>query len=191
MCFFIAEGFRHTRNREEYIKRMMVFALISQVPFYLMVHGIPQNGVEFLFRQSVMFTFVVCLLILSVVESKRSMWSKAVIIALCFFLSMFGDWGVFAPAWVLIFHVFRKSFKWQALLFSVFSIGFISFNYFSVGLKLNDFAIQYGVLFALIPLYFYNGERGGKPTPFSKYFFYGFYPVHMAALVTVNFIIQS
>jgi hypothetical protein len=189
-CFFIAEGFRHTRNRREYIKRMAVFALISQVPFYLMVHGFPQNGVDFLFRQSVMFTFVVSLLVLSMTESKRSLWAKVVIITLYLCLSMFGDWGIFAPVWCLIFYVFRGRFKVLALLFTLFSVIFISFNYFSVGLKLTDFAFQYGVLLSLFPIYFYNGERGGKSTTFNKWFFYGFYPIHMAVLVIAAFLLR-
>jgi hypothetical protein len=155
-----------------------------------MVYGLPHNGVEFLFRQSVMFTFVVSLLVLSVVESKRSIWTKIVIITLYLCLSMFGDWGVFTPAWCLIFYVFRGRFKLQALLFFLFSVIFISFNYLSVGLNLADFAFQYGVLLSLFPLYFYNGERGGKPKPVNKYFFYIFYPVHMAALVAVNFLLN-
>jgi len=169
---------------------MAMFALISHIPYYLMVYGLPQNSVEFLFRQSVLFTFVVCLLILSVVESKRSLWVKIVIITLYFCLSVFGDWGVFAPMWCLLFYVFHKRFKLQALFFTLFSLGFISFNYFSVGLKLADFAFQYGVLLSLFPLYFYNGERGGKSTPFNKWGFYCFYPVHMAALVAANFLLN-
>jgi hypothetical protein len=168
---------------------MAAFAIISQVPYYLMVYGLPQNGVEFLFRQSVMFTFVVSLLVLSVVESKRSMWAKAVIITLYLCLSMFGDWGVFAPAWCLIFYVFRGRFKIQAFLFSAFSIPFISFNYLSVGLNLTDFAFQYGVLLALIPLSRYNGERGSVRA-MNKWFFYGFYPGHMAVIVIIFFLLN-
>ena len=33
MCFFIAEGYRHTRSLRRYAARLAVFALISQLPF--------------------------------------------------------------------------------------------------------------------------------------------------------------
>ena len=35
MCFFIAEGYRHTSNLRRYIHRMICFWLISILPFYL------------------------------------------------------------------------------------------------------------------------------------------------------------
>ena len=35
MCFFVAEGYRHTSNLKKYILRMAVFALITIIPFYL------------------------------------------------------------------------------------------------------------------------------------------------------------
>ena len=35
MCFFIAEGFRHTSNIKGYIKRMTFFSVVAMIPFYL------------------------------------------------------------------------------------------------------------------------------------------------------------
>ncbi|MBQ2317877.1 MAG: hypothetical protein II182_06510, partial [Lachnospiraceae bacterium] len=38
MCFFIAEGYRHTSDLRRYIERMASFAVISVVPFYVFFH---------------------------------------------------------------------------------------------------------------------------------------------------------
>lgn len=40
-CFFIVEGFCHTRNVKNYAVRLGIFALISEVPFDLAIFGTP------------------------------------------------------------------------------------------------------------------------------------------------------
>ena len=36
MCYFIAEGFYHTKNIKKYTGRLFLFALISHIPYMLM-----------------------------------------------------------------------------------------------------------------------------------------------------------
>lgn len=36
MCFFISEGYVYTKSKKKYMLRLFVFALISQIPWYLM-----------------------------------------------------------------------------------------------------------------------------------------------------------
>ena len=36
MCYFIAEGFYHTKNINKYTGRLFLFALISHIPYMLM-----------------------------------------------------------------------------------------------------------------------------------------------------------
>ncbi|HCA28116.1 MAG TPA: hypothetical protein DHW78_03360 [Ruminococcaceae bacterium] len=45
------------------------------------------------------------------------------------------------------------------------------------------FFVQMCVLLALIPLFYYNGQRGGESHPaLNKWFFYIFYPAHLFLL---------
>ncbi|HNX14176.1 MAG TPA: TraX family protein [Oscillospiraceae bacterium] len=37
-CFCVAEGLKYSKNRKNYILRMFIFALVSEVPFDLMIH---------------------------------------------------------------------------------------------------------------------------------------------------------
>lgn len=38
-CFLLTEGFVHTRNRRKYLSRLILFAVISEVPFDLILFG--------------------------------------------------------------------------------------------------------------------------------------------------------
>jgi len=40
-CFFIVEGYKHTRSKLKYLIRLLVFAVISEVPFDLAIFGTP------------------------------------------------------------------------------------------------------------------------------------------------------
>ena len=51
MCFFVAEGFRHTSSRSGYIKRMALFAVVAMLPFYLFfgeLYEYRQNWIAFI-----------------------------------------------------------------------------------------------------------------------------------------------
>lgn len=39
-CFLLVEGFYHTHDVKKYISRCFLFAVISEVPFDLAVHGV-------------------------------------------------------------------------------------------------------------------------------------------------------
>ena len=68
-----------------------------------------------------------------------------------------------------IFYIFRTKRKIQFLVLILISV--LSFY-------TNPSSIQWMMVFAIIPLYFYNGEKGRG----DKNFFYIFYPVHIYIL---------
>jgi len=51
-AFQIAEGYIHTRNFKKYAMRLGIFALISQIPFFLFAHYVVGEG----FVLNVLFT---------------------------------------------------------------------------------------------------------------------------------------
>ena len=179
MSFFIAEGFRYTRNYWAYIRRLAVFAVISQPVYFIMLFGrSPNNATEFLMHLNVMYTFIISLLILKVINTdKINVCGKIALCILCLILSMFGDWIYFIPAWVLIFHWFRNDYKKKAALFSIIAV----FSCFQFGV------LQLGTLLALIPLNMYSGERGaGGNKVVNKWIFYLFYPLHILILILIK-----
>ena len=57
-AFLISEGFVHTHSRPKYMVRMLIFAIVSQVPFYLFSHYLIHSKANF----NVMFTFEIAII---------------------------------------------------------------------------------------------------------------------------------
>ncbi len=66
-AFMIVEGFYHTNNFRRYLCRMLIFAVISEVPFDL-VSG---DSVLYLFHQNVLWTFLIGLLLIALIDKVR------------------------------------------------------------------------------------------------------------------------
>lgn len=184
MCFFVAEGFYHTKDVRKYLMRMAVFAVISQIPYYINhIDVLPANLFEFIkgniFRMNVICTLFMGLLSLCVVKSKMHIIAKILLVILCVGLTQYCDWRYYGVLWILGFGIFRGSFLKQAIAFIVILI--IRLTQYD---GLFTILIQSAVLLALPLLYLYNGEKGKQ----TKYGFYIFYPAHLLALGLVKFL---
>ena len=60
-CFLLVEGFHHTKNPKGYALRLLIGAILSELPYDLLLSG----GISFA-RQSVMITLLLGFLMLSV-----------------------------------------------------------------------------------------------------------------------------
>ena len=155
-AFLLAEGFVHTRNRQQYLISLFAFALLSEIPWMLLNHDGSHN---------VIFTLLAGILGLHVIENSRSRWITAICITLIGLATIFSDtdysWRGFGL--VLIFYMFRGRPELQTL--------------FSIPL-MYEYGIM-GVLVAFSVIWLYNGERGFIQGKAWKYAFYAFYPVHL------------
>ncbi|MCI5905110.1 MAG: conjugal transfer protein TraX [Oscillospiraceae bacterium] len=193
MCYFIAEGYHYTSNVKKYMLRLGIFALLSWIPFVYMETGQLPFGITdgkpwVLPMQGVIYTFFLGLWALIIVHNEKipPLIRGFMVFMLCA-ISIIGDWPVFAVVWILLFDRFRGDLKKQAIAFAVSSIVMI-FLIFDVMMNqaVTEYLFQFSVLLALVPLYFYSGEkgRGGR---FNKWFFYVFYPLHMLILGILKF----
>ena len=189
-AFLVAEGYRHTGNFKRYLKRMFLFALISEIPFNLMTGGAVINP----FHQNVMFTFCLALLLLRMVDKawNRS-WLEGLLVAAfggCLgyglgFLT-FVDFYGYGVITVLVFWLakkipFGRVLELAALVYiNVELIGGLSYVLTLWGREIWVPQQAFAVL-ALIPIWLYNGQRGpgGKKW---QYFAYAFYPAHILLL---------
>jgi hypothetical protein len=187
MCFFIAEGFFHTRNKHKYAARLLFFAFISQIPFTYCYTGQLLMRYDSFFSiigtMNVFFTLFLGLMALWVCKSNLHKAVKVLsVIGLCVLAVPF-DWMFFGVLYVLAFGLNRGNFKKQAAWFSVVTVFMI------IGLIMLMSSIvqlfQAGVFLSLPLLYLYNGKRGGYR--WSKWVFYVFYPLHLLILGFIKF----
>lgn len=162
-AFQTAEGYRHTRDWGRYCLRLAIFALISEIPFNLMLSGSAYDPIH----QNVMFTLLLGLVACRVYDRNKG-WALIPVFLAAVLLRP--DYGIPGVALVLLFHIFRED-KPAQLLF------LILINCFGYGLG----SVQSFAALALIPISLYRGEkgRGGKALQYGSYIFY---PLHMLLL---------
>lgn len=196
MSFFISEGFIHTSSRKKYLQRLLAFAVVSQPFYFLMVFSRPpENTFEFLTNLNVMFTLSSGLLSLMILSNEKfSVTVKVIFIGICFAFADICDWSYMIPLWVLIFFFFRNRKKLQILLFLCVALILIPMRYAPLFENFSLFCYNYGVILALIPLCLYNGKRGGKGKTkcrlLYRHIFYIYYPLHMAVISAIGFILK-
>lgn len=168
-CFLIAEGFFHTKDVKKYELRLLMFALLSEIPFDLAMTG---TWLEF-GHQNVFFTLLFGLFLMDVYSRQVSTSEKIFcVLAVTTMGDLmhidYGSWGILM---IFCFFVFRERFL--AKLISVSGIQILAFG-----------GIQcYGAL-SFVPIALYNGKKG----PGFKYFFYLMYPVHLLILYLLRFL---
>ena len=193
-AFQLCEGYRHTSDYRRYRRRLLVFALLSEIPFNLFYAG----SVIFPFHQNVLFTLLLGLLAIRQADrlrreegiKKKSLRCLALLLILAGGVVLFPDYGLMGIMTVLCFFVFRDHRLFQLAAMAVLNI--FTFKGQTIPISLFglacDFPIQGFALLALPLIWLYNGEkgRGGKGL---RLFWYIFYPLHMLALYFIQRII--
>ena len=187
-CFLLAEGFQHTRNKKRYIGLMLVFALISEIPFdigFFSSYSLMEGTFPFYWEyQNVFFTLFLGLLTLVFLERLsckseiRTEKIKSVILqvicvaALALVAELIRcDYGMQGILFIAVFYVCRNQRIYQVLLFLLAYMG-------ATG---NQPPLC--TLLACLLILLYNGKRGKLKL---KYFFYVFYPAHILVLYLIQ-----
>lgn len=181
-AFQISEGYIHTRNKKNYLIRLLGLAIISQFPFMLF-RSTYTTG----FALNIFVTLFIGLIAILGYEEcciRINKWI-GLLFVLClantanFLKTDYGAWGVLI---IFIFHVFRNNVKYRDLSY----VGLLLLKYLP-DIILYHFAYQYillciSTLIPLLIIHFYNGKKG----PDTKYILYGYYPVHLTVLYVLN-----
>lgn len=182
-CYMIVEGYFHTRNVWKYGVRLLIFALVSQIPFNLMqTREIYTPGCN----TNVFFTLCLGLMAVAVLDTchkkakemkkdpmnslgqRAGIYAIGVVFAITMMLiaeTLKTDYHSLGVIIILCFYIFRG--KPVRLFLSVY----LAIYYMSDQLELY-------ALYAFIPILLHNKKKG----PGMKYFFYVYYPLHITVL---------
>ena len=188
MCYFIAEGYHHTKDIRKYTLRLVFFAVISHFAYVFASNDfagwrsfIPFSSGNILNQTSVMWSLACGLMMLRTENSARiqQKWAKVLIILLLCVISFPSDWSCIAALCILAFGTNRGKIKMQ-MLWMVFYVALYSAVYFFCLDRVYGL-MQMAVILAVPLILMYNGMRGKNPraNAFMKWFFYIYYPLHL------------
>lgn len=179
-CFLLVEGYFHTRDVYKYLRRLGIFALLSEIPFD-MAFADNVTQFDFLDQQNVFFTLFIGLSVIhlmNIVEVKfknniiASNLIDCVIVLIGSFIAILlsTDYNMYGVLMIVSFYIFRANKR-------ILTIVLFLINVQSGGL------VQAVGTLSMIAIALYNGKKGPN---LNRYIFYGFYPVHLLVLVLLS-----
>ena len=181
--FLLVEGFIYTRSRRRYAGRLLLFGLISEIPYDLLL----KRRIVDISCQNVYFELFICLLVLIGLETgeKRtamgdpggspiivlSVWGGTMAAEL-----LHADYGIEGVLFTAIFYLFRYKNEIRCLLMAI--MGFLCSWSFGKG----------AAVLSAIPVWLYNGTRERNR---RGMFFYWFYPAHILLLILIRQFIEK
>lgn len=198
-AFLLAEGFAHTGNRKKYAKRLALFALISEIPFNLLM----AHTEIYPLHQNVLWAFLLGIGMMSILEKagrKKHLISRLLLSALTvlgFYLLgilTFVDYYGYGILMIALFYFTRTADadtagkKWLMRGIQLLGMYWINcemmkglvqiFEVFGTTLEITKQGLA---LLSLIFIWLYDGRQG----PYNKTIrqvYYWFYPVHALIL---------
>lgn len=172
-AFLVAEGFAHTRNRMRYFLSLLLFAAVSEVPWYLL------NGADG--THNVMFTLALGVSALAAFERLR----EHRVLCCCSMLLM---------AWLAAWS--GTDYEWRGVLMIMvfYLLGMVKNTSVTSRRMLQllfafPLMMHYGITGALLAcavIFLYDGTRGFIHGNVAKYGFYALYPIHLFTILIIT-----
>ena len=197
-AFLIVEGYFHTQNLKKYVCRLLLFAILSEIPFNLAMG----SRVFYPIHQNVLWSFLISLGFIhwnEKAKATRKIWKQTLVgcttILLGYIIGLLTmvDFYHAGILMVLVFYFFRQRTWWsfigQLLCLRYINhelLGGFTYEFLLMG-KTFYFARQEFALLALLPIWLYRGRQGYHSKLF-KYACYAFYPIHLLILGLLKFL---
>lgn len=196
-AFLLVEGYFHTGNLKKYIKRLFLFAVLSEIPFNLVMG----SSWFYPLHQNVLWSFLISLGLIHWNEKvkTRQLWKRILVgiaticIAYIGGIITFVDYNQAGILMVLIFYFFRGK-KWWNYLGQLLCMWYVNceilggFGYEISLFGHTHFFTRQGIaLLSLIPIWAYHGKQGYHSKKL-QYVYYAFYPLHLLILGLLKFI---
>lgn len=183
-CFLMAEGTFYTKNPRKYGLRLMVGALLSEIPFDLAFRG--KLTWEY---QNVMLTLFLGFLTVEIIQKTKFDIVKLLAVSGGFVLAEWAntDYGGFGVLLVVLFSQTRGKLWFQTVLVMMFSwmMNSLKIPVWGMMVPIEMFAV-----FAMIPIALYSGRKATSSRA-VQWGYYLFYPVHLMILVIVRILLRN
>ena len=205
--YLLALGYRRTRNANRYTLRLLIFALLSYLPYIWYFKRALPNAQNFN-DLNVIFTMLFGLLLLRAVHEVRNIPLKAIFIVLCLVCGYWCDYGLYGLALILICDIARGNRRGTILGMGAAMMIYVymrTSSFFPESSDLfsslsNMFHVQWMyisllvLLCQLLPLILIARHRvwvigdNAEPRPgfFAKWGIYIFYPAHLTLLLLLQ-----
>lgn len=196
-AFLLVEGYFHTHDVKRYAFRLFVCAVLSEVPFDLVMSG---QATDWSY-QNVLWTLLIGLGLVYLNDEASKTGNvleqilvsiATVILAILVGSIVQADYGSIGLLMILLFYFFHgnglfcKIAQFFGLLILCILLGSVQQG-IRVGHTLLVFPRQIFAVAALIPIWLYHGRQGYHDKWF-QYVCYGFYPVHLLTLGVIAFV---
>ena len=194
-AFELVQGYLHTSNLRRYAKRLLILALISEIPFDMVADG----SFFFIGHQNVAWTLLAGLAACYCADhltseetprSRRYRYLLGVVAAWLLPQFLLTDYNTDGVILMLLFWITRKGGVFNGAIQAV--VMFVMWQFIFKGRTMMigtfEFQTQCFALLALPLIWLYNGKKGTRNKAF-QYAAYAFYPVHLFILGIV-FMIQ-
>jgi hypothetical protein len=165
-AWLIANGAKHTHDSIEYLKRLYIFALISQIPFFLASRLFDPHFSNL----NVLCTLFFGLSAIFVIQKTQDWRVRLVTILVFIILAQFlqTDFGGFGVAVIVCFYLFFDNFRQLVIAQTLLYFA----NFFLFAPNMLGHIEPIGLL-SLAFIKFYNNQPGLS----AKYLFYIIYPL--------------
>ena len=185
-CFLLAEGAHYTRNPRNYLLRLGIGAILSELPFDLALFGSWSWQ-----HQSVMITLLLGAMALLAMKRMTKPLLKILVLLLfaCLADFMNTDYGGAGVLMIALFGLTReRKYGWVVQLLGMYLIcrwiipgGVVWF----IG---RYVFIEIFAILALIPIWLYSGKKSTSSRA-VQWAFYLFYPVHLWILYLISILL--
>lgn len=195
-AYMIAEGCKYTHNIKKYISRLILLAIISEVPFQYFISILNNTPYTFsLTTTNVFFTLTLGAISIEgfryLKEKQALLWITYLPVIVCATLAQIlnTDYAGIGVLFIFLWYSFKDS-KHKYLPVIIFSVLLYCVFFLTSGILdygLNSIIIFEAIfdtcssLLSILILKRYNGEHGKS----IKWFFYAFYPLHISLIVII------
>lgn len=167
-AFLLVEGYQHTKNYKAYLLRLLIFAVISEIPYDFAMSGMLFDWS----RQNMLFSLAVCLVMvygLKLFEASRVVQALIVIAAVFWSGLMKTEFGLCLVLLTAAYYLLRKRPTAKMWISGIISLMYVTG-------PISNFVLKR-----------YNGQLGN----WNKYLFYVLYPLHLLLLGVITYLISG